>query len=108
LVIATGTAGSPVRPDWPGSDRFGGDIRHSVAYRNPVPYRGKRVLVVGLGNSGGEIALDLADAGIEVAVAVRGPVNIVPRELFGVPILTWAILLSVLPAKLADLLSVPL
>src|SRR5439155_4035320 len=66
LVVATGVAGSPVRPDWPGEDCFGGDIRHSVDYRNPVPYSGKRVLVVGLGNSGGEIALDLAAAGTSV------------------------------------------
>jgi cation diffusion facilitator CzcD-associated flavoprotein CzcO len=108
LVVATGVAGSPFRPRWTGEETFAGDIRHSVDYRNPAAYSGKRVLVVGLGNSGGEIALDLAEAGTSVAVAVRGPVNIIPRDLFGIPILTWAIALTWLPARLADSLSGPL
>ena len=108
LVVATGFAAWPLRPAWPGEDRFGGDIRHSRDYRNPAPYAGKRVLVVGFGNSGGEIALDLADAGVAVALAVRGPVNIVPRDLFGIPILTWAILMRPLPPRLADFLNAPL
>ncbi len=108
LVVATGAADAPVRPGWPGIEGFAGDIRHSVEYRNPLPYSGKRVLVVGCGNSGGEIALDLAEAGISVALAVRGPVNIVPRDLLGIPILTWAVVLNRLPVRAADLLSAPL
>jgi cation diffusion facilitator CzcD-associated flavoprotein CzcO len=105
VIVATGFAGWPVRPHWPGEDRFGGDICHSSAYRNPAPYAGKRVLVVGLGNSGGEIALDLAEARVAVSVAVRGPVNIVPRDLFGIPILSIAIMLRPLPPRAADALA---
>src|SRR5271157_519610 len=97
VIVATGFADWPSRPHWPGEDRFDGDIRHSTAYRNPTPYAGKRVLVVGLGNSGGEIALDLAEAGVSVAVAVRGPVSIVPRDLLGFPIMNVAILLRPAP-----------
>ena len=41
---------------------YRGEILHSSGYRNPAPYAGQRVLVVGFGNSGGEIALDLAEA----------------------------------------------
>jgi len=107
LVIATGFAAFPFRPVVPGADRFGGDIRHSRDYRNPAPYAGKRVLVVGFGNSGGEIALDLADAGISVALAVRGPVNIVPRDLLGFPILSLSILTGLMPPRVADFLNVP-
>lgn len=107
LVVATGAADAPFRPGWPGIEGFAGDIRHSVEYRNPLPYSAKRVLVVGCGNSGGEIALDLAEAGIS-ALAVRGPVNIVPRDLFGIPILSWTVVLNLLPARVADLLSAPL
>ncbi len=107
LVIATGFAAWPFRPVWPGEDRFGGDIRHSCDYRNPVPYAGKRVLVAGFGNSGGEIALDLAEAGISVALAVRSGVNIVPRDLLGIPILTVGILTSWIPPRLADFLNAP-
>lgn len=107
LVVATGFAAWPFRPVVPGEDRFGGDIRHSRDYRNPAPYAGKRVLVVGFGNSGSEIALDLADAGISVALAVRSPVNIVPRDLLGMPILSLSILTGILPPRFADLLNVP-
>ena len=105
VIVATGFADWPYRPRWPGEDRFGGDIRHSTDYRNPVPYVGKRVLVVGLGNSGGEIAFDLAEAGVAVTVAVRGPVNIVPRDLLGIPIMNVAILLRLLPPRVAAALS---
>jgi cation diffusion facilitator CzcD-associated flavoprotein CzcO len=85
VIVATGFADWPYRPHWLGEELFGGDIRHSSAYRNTAPYKGKRVLVAGIGNSGGEIAFDLAEAGVEVALSVRGPVNIVPREIFGIP-----------------------
>jgi cation diffusion facilitator CzcD-associated flavoprotein CzcO len=65
------------------------------------------VLVVGFGNSGGEIALDLAELKIDVTLAVRGPVRILPRELLGLPILTWAIAQRHLPARVADALNAP-
>ena len=89
------------------AETYRGSIVHSSEYRNPAPYLGKRVLVVGFGNSGGEIALDLADAGIEVALAVRGPVQILPRDLLGVPIVSWAIFYRHLPARLIDLINAP-
>ncbi len=108
VVVATGIADAPYRPSWPGSELYRGAIVHSSEYRNPAPYRGKRVLVVGFGNSGGEIALDLANAGIDVALAVRSPVQILPRELLGFPILAWAILYRRLPARAVDLLNAPI
>jgi cation diffusion facilitator CzcD-associated flavoprotein CzcO len=107
-VVATGIAGSPYRPSWAGMDTYRGITAHSSDYRNPTPYRGKRVLVVGFGNSGGEIALDLTEAGIDVALAVRGPVQLLPRELLGLPILTWAIMYQYLPARLVDRLNAPI
>ncbi|MFC5435497.1 flavin-containing monooxygenase [Rhodanobacter umsongensis] len=107
VVIATGWADFPYRPRWPGMEDYQGQIIHSTAYRNPSAYAGKRVLVVGFGNSGGEIALDLAEADVSVALAVRGPVHILPRELLGLPILTWAIAQARLPARLADFINAP-
>lgn len=107
VVIATGWADFPHRPSWPGSDAYQGVVIHSSAYRHPAAYAGKRVLVVGFGNSGGEIALDLAEAGVEVTLAVRGPVQILPRELLGLPILTWAIAQARLPARVADFINAP-
>jgi cation diffusion facilitator CzcD-associated flavoprotein CzcO len=108
VVVATGWADYPYSPDWPGMAEFAGSILHSSLYRNPAPYAGKRVLVIGLGNSGGEIALDLAEAGVDVTIAVRGPVRILPRDLLGVSIVTWSILQRRLPAPVCDLLSAPL
>jgi cation diffusion facilitator CzcD-associated flavoprotein CzcO len=107
VVMATGIADAPHRPTWPGIERYSGAILHSSGYRNPGAYAGKRVLVVGFGNSGGEIALDLADAGVDVALSVRGPVQVLPRDLLGFPILSWAILYQRLPARLVDAINAP-
>ena len=105
LVIATGYNREPVLPTWPGQDQFSGIIMHSCQYKNGELFRGKKVLVVGLGNSGGEIAIDLWEHGAQVGLAVRGPVNVIPRELFGIPILRIGVLESKLPAKVADSLN---
>jgi cation diffusion facilitator CzcD-associated flavoprotein CzcO len=108
VVFATGTAGWPYRPEWPGMESFPGRLLHSSEYTNPAPFAAHRVLVVGLGNSGGEIAMDLADAEGDVSLSVRGPVNIVPRDLFGVPILTWAIIQQILPYTVVDIINAPI
>jgi cation diffusion facilitator CzcD-associated flavoprotein CzcO len=108
VVVATGWADFPNSPRWPGMDAFEGPILHSSAYRNSAPYPGKRVLVVGFGNSGAEIALDLCEAGAEVTLSVRSPVNVLPRDLLGVPILSFAIAQRFLPARLADALNAPI
>jgi cation diffusion facilitator CzcD-associated flavoprotein CzcO len=107
VVIATGIADAPYSASWPGQATFRGDIVHSSAYRNPELYKGKRVLVVGYGNSGGEIALDLAEAGVAVGLAVRGAVQILPRDLLGIPILAWAIFYQNWPARLVDFINAP-
>jgi cation diffusion facilitator CzcD-associated flavoprotein CzcO len=108
VVIATGIADAPYRPSWPGSEAYRDPVVHSSDYRNPTAYLAKRVLVVGFGNSGGEIALDLANAGVDVTLAVRGPVQILPRDLLGFPILAWAILYRRLPARLVDFINAPI
>jgi cation diffusion facilitator CzcD-associated flavoprotein CzcO len=109
LVIATGLNSRPYQPSWPGQEQFGGPIVHSSAYRNGKPYRDKRMLVVGFGNSGGEIAIDLVEHGARsVALSVRGPVNVISRDLFGVPILAFAIVQRKLPPRLADAITMPL
>jgi cation diffusion facilitator CzcD-associated flavoprotein CzcO len=108
VVVATGLADYPHGPRWPGMETFGGPIVHSSAYQNPTAFAGKRVLVVGYGNSGGEIALDLSEAGVNVTLAVRGPLNVIPRELFGLPILAWGLTGRLFPARLADRINAPL
>jgi cation diffusion facilitator CzcD-associated flavoprotein CzcO len=108
VIVATGLADYPHEPNWPGMETFGGPILHSSVYHNPTPFAGKRVLVVGYGNSGGEIALDLSEAGVEVMLAVRSPVNVIPRELFGLPILALGLAGRVFPSRVADTINAPL
>jgi cation diffusion facilitator CzcD-associated flavoprotein CzcO len=102
VVIATGIAANPRRPVLPGEATFGGDVRHSVAYRRPDAYVGRRVLVVGVGNSGGEIASELAAAGAAVTVSVRSGAHVVPRAVLGVPVQYWSLLMQRLPLALRE------
>ncbi len=107
VVVATGNTRDPKVPSWPGQESFPGLVLHSSRYRNGEPYRGQRVLIVGCGNSGGEIAIDLCDHGAHPSIAVRSPVNVIPRELFGLPILSVAVVASMLPVSMADALTAP-
>jgi hypothetical protein len=100
LVVATGIISTPHRPVFPGENQFRGRLIHSVEYRRPVPFAGRRVLVVGVGNSGGEIASELARSGAKVCVAVRSGALNLPRTLFGIPIQYYSCLLVALPKKL--------
>ena len=103
LVVATGYNRVPKVPSWPGQERFRGEILHSSEYRNGAAWKGKRALVVGIGNSGGEIAIDLWEHGAETAISVRSPVHVVPRDLFGLPAQVNSLfLLGRLPPKIAD------
>jgi len=86
VVVATGIVANPKRPQLPGEERFAGRIAHSVTYRRPDPYRGRRVLVIGVGNSGAEIASEIARAGGRVSVAVRSGAHVVPLTIAGLPI----------------------
>jgi len=105
VVIATGYNRVPNLPRWPGQESFRGRIIHSSEYTNAKAFRDSRVLVVGFGNSGAEIALDLAENGVGCAVAVRGKVNVIPRELLGIPIVIFSLALRPLPTRVADRLT---
>ena len=86
VVVATGYNGTPFIPDWPGRDTFQGELVHSSEYRNPSAFSGRDVLVVGAGNSGAEIAHDVADGGAKRSrLSVRTPPQIVRRATAGIP-----------------------
>jgi indole-3-pyruvate monooxygenase len=109
VVLATGRARVPVRPTWPGMDGYRGDLLHSSEFRNGDPWKGRPVLVVGFGNSACEQALDLVEHGAQVHLAVRSPVNILPRDIFGaVPVLPIGIVMQRLPTRVADALAWPI
>ena len=103
VVMATGQYRIPRIPAWPGLQDYRGDFSHAAKYKNPFPYVGKRVLVVGVGNTGAEIAADLVERGAAyVAISIRTPPTIVPRDPFGNPVQRTSMLMSLLPTRIAD------
>jgi indole-3-pyruvate monooxygenase len=102
LVVATGIVANPKIPRFPGQERFTGRIAHSVTYRRPDAYTGRRVLVVGVGNSGAEIGSEIARAGGKVTVAVRSGANVVPLTLAGLPIQYVSYWLRKLPRRVQE------
>ena len=102
LVIASGNNQHPKTPRWQGQEAFKGEILHSIEYKIGSAYKEQNVLVVGIGNSGGEIAVDLVEHGARVTISVRGQVNILPRDILGVPILKTIMRLTQMPMAFTD------
>jgi cation diffusion facilitator CzcD-associated flavoprotein CzcO len=105
VVVATGYNHSPKMSDWPGLAAYSGTVLHSSGYRNPASLGARDVLVVGPGNSGAEIAADLAEAGVAVSLAVRTPPNIVRRAVLGIPSQALILSMAPLPLKAQDALA---
>src|SRR3954469_18235891 len=103
VVVATGYNGEPFIPAWPGRDSFTGQLVHSSGYRNPEPYRGKDVLVIGAGNSGAEIAHDLIDGGAARSrLSVRTPPQIIRRATLGIPAQLLGMAIRKMPPNWVD------
>jgi len=113
LLAAPGVTWHPNVPEIPGADLYTGDLRHSVTFRDGAELRGKRVLVVGAGNSGVDIACDAARHADQAYFSVRRGYRYVPKHIFGLP--TDAVLTGVIdpprgvslsgdPAELVDAL----
>ncbi|MDQ0794696.1 NAD(P)/FAD-dependent oxidoreductase [Streptomyces sp. B1I3] len=103
VVVATGFNHTPRLPGWPGRAGFTGELVHAAEYRGPAPYAGRDVLVVGIGNTGAEIAVDLVEGGASrVRIAVRTTPHIVRRSTAGWPAQATAVLVRRLPVRLVD------
>ncbi|MGW8731562.1 flavin-containing monooxygenase [Streptomyces sp. NPDC055808] len=103
VVVATGFNHTAYVPAWPGADSYAGELLHAGQYRNPAPFVGRDVLVVGAGNTGAEIAADLAEGGAgRVRLAVRTPPHILRRSTAGWPAQATGILVRRLPVRLVD------
>ncbi|MGA8115848.1 MAG: NAD(P)-binding domain-containing protein [Actinocatenispora sp.] len=85
VVVANGHLWHPHRPDYPGQDEFTGDVIHSAAYGDPAQLRGKRVLVVGGGNSGCDIAVAAAQQAERTWHSTRRGAWLTPKYLLGRP-----------------------
>jgi putative flavoprotein involved in K+ transport len=103
VVIATGYNRHQHLPDWPGLETYTGELIHSGDYRNPDPYAGKTVLVVGTGNSGAEICVDLIEGGAKhVQLSVRTPPTVLLRDTNGVPGQALGVVFRRLPVPVMD------
>lgn len=108
VVMATGAYGKPRTVEFPGQGSYPGRVLHSYEYKTGAEFAGQRVLVAGFGNSACEIAIDLVEHGAVVSMAVRSAVNVIPRDIFGVPVVELSLLLRYLPPRVADVISRPL
>uniref|UniRef100_UPI0030F47FDE flavin-containing monooxygenase n=2 Tax=Streptomyces sp. GSL17-111 TaxID=3121596 RepID=UPI0030F47FDE len=103
VVVATGHHHTPHLPSWPGAEDFPGPFAHASRYRDAEPYADLDVLVVGAGNTGTEIAADLAAHGAaRVRLAVRGRPYLVRRATLGWPVQARHVLLRRLPDAVTD------
>jgi putative flavoprotein involved in K+ transport len=103
VIVATGYEHSPHVPPWPGMDGFQGELIHGSEYRNADPYRGRDVLVVGTGNTGAEIAVDLYENDAKrIWISVRTPPHVFRRDVNGFPSQVASLLLHRLPPAVGD------
>lgn len=83
LICANGVTWEPHFVSWPG--QFNGEVRHSATYRSPAEFAGKRVLVVGAGNSGADIACDASVSADQAFLSVRRGYHFIPKFIIGKP-----------------------
>ncbi|KAF7036832.1 hypothetical protein CFC21_047360 [Triticum aestivum] len=103
LVVATGENAEPHVPDFPGMQQFAGRVLHTCEYKCGEEFAGEKVLVVGCGNSGMEVSLDLCRHGAKPSMVVRNTVHVLPKEMLGVSTFGIAMaLLKWLPVQLVD------
>jgi hypothetical protein len=108
VIMATGPFGKPKPVNFKGRETFPGKLIHSYAYKTGKDFKGQKVLVVGFGNSACEIAIDLYEQGAMPCMSVRSAVNVIPRDILGIPILEISQLMSRLPPRIADMINAPL
>jgi putative flavoprotein involved in K+ transport len=102
VVVATGGARVPIIPKWEGIETFPGEIIHSSKFENARAYAGKDVLIVGSGNSAAEIASRLAEHARTVTISVRTPPHILPKSVFGIPLIGIGVATRSLPLAWVD------
>ncbi|KAI3519271.1 hypothetical protein L1887_08300 [Cichorium endivia] len=103
LVVATGDNAAPAVPEFDGVEDFGGKVMHSCEYKNGGEFKGRKVLVVGCGNAGMEISLNLCDNGARVSLVVRHKLHILPRDILGRSSFAVAVdLLKLFPLRFVD------
>jgi len=105
VIVATGWDAEPKLPTWAAESRFAGSLLHTSDVTDLTRFRGQRVLIVGAGNSGIDIAGLLVRSGATVTVSMRTAPNIFPRDWLGAPLGPSVLLGEHLPARPVDALG---
>ncbi|XP_071692491.1 indole-3-pyruvate monooxygenase YUCCA2-like [Rutidosis leptorrhynchoides] len=103
LIVATGENAIEVVPKFEGSNEFNGPIVHTSCYKSGEGFENKSVLVVGCGNSGMEVCLDLCNFNACPSLVVRDSLHVLPQEMFGTSTFGLSMwLLKYLPVRIVD------
>jgi len=103
VVIATGRNRMPIVPDWPGMPDSSIEVLHSSLFRDPLSFLGRRVLVIGGGNSGTEIAHLLSRSGVDTTISIRKKPVFARREFFGMNLTAAAAVAKHFPDRIVDI-----
>lgn len=106
VIAASGAFGQPHRPALPGLDSFTGTVLHSADYREPEPFAGQRVVVVGAANTAVQVGYELAKVAT-VTLATRKPVRFAPQRPLGRDVHFWSLALGFDHLPIGHLLKNP-
>lgn len=102
VVMAIGGCRIPIIPKWDGAESFPGKIIHSSKFKSARDFSGKHVLIVGTGNSAAEIASRLTEYASSVTVSGRTPPHILPKSVFGIPLIGIGVWTRRWPSTVVD------
>ncbi|KAJ4787899.1 Flavin-containing monooxygenase [Rhynchospora pubera] len=103
VIVATGENAEPVLPEITGLEMFEGRVIHTCRYKSGKSYEGEKVIVIGCGNSGMEVSVDLCWHNAIPSMVVRNTVHVLPREILGFSTFGVAMaLLKRMPVKIVD------
>jgi hypothetical protein len=103
LIVCSGHHRTPLLPDYPG--HFDGETLHSVEYKRAAPFAGKRVLVVGGGNSACDIASEISRVAARTCISMRRGYHLLPKRVLGEPIDCLYARLRLLPRPIVPMVS---
>jgi len=99
VIVATGLHSRPIWPKIPGLNTFGGTLLHAHDFRDPSQVAGQRVLVIGSGPSGVDIAVAAGEVAQSVSIAIRSGITMYRRYPYGLPAHMWLMIALQLPAR---------
>ncbi|KAF3491369.1 dimethylaniline monooxygenase 1 [Arthroderma uncinatum] len=104
VFACTGTLSKPMIPDFEGRDKFKGELIHSHVYRKPAKFEGKRVAIIGFGNSAADLSSEISTVAKEVHLITRRGGWVIPRYVLGKPAEAYdsRVVETILPKRVSE------